>query len=120
MNDGIEDDLSSFIFHRSCLILHHSSLAEDAPMLTFSSLLLATVLAAADPEIQADVVIRGATLHDGSGKAGVVGDLAIKGERIVAVGTFKAAGTPKIIDGKGLIVAPGFIDLHTHSDNGIV
>ena len=35
--------------------------------------------------IDADYVIRGATLHDGNGKPGVVGDLAIKGERIVAV-----------------------------------
>jgi N-acyl-D-aspartate/D-glutamate deacylase len=66
--------------------------------------------------IDADVVIRGAMLHDGSGKPGDVGDLAIKGERIVGVGTFEVAGTPRVIDGKGMIVAPGFIDLHTHSD----
>ncbi len=81
-----------------------------------SSLLLLALLAGADTEVSADFVIRGATLHDGSGKPGVVGDLAIKGERIVAVGTFKVAGSPRIIEGKGLIVAPGFIDLHTHSD----
>ena len=68
--------------------------------------------------IEADYVIRGATLHDGSGKPGVVGDLAIKGDRIVAVGAVDIAGKPKIIDGKGLIVAPGFIDLHSHSDIG--
>jgi N-acyl-D-aspartate/D-glutamate deacylase len=80
-------------------------------------LLFAIVLVAADPQVEADIVIKGATLHDGSGKPGVVGDLAIKGERIVAVGTFQTAGKPRIIDGKGLIAAPGFIDLHTHSDN---
>src|SRR5262249_37205671 len=72
---------------------------------------------AGGPPVEADTVIKGATLHDGSGKPGVVGDLAIKGERIVAVGTFQTAGKPRIIDGKGLIVSPGFIDLHTHSDN---
>lgn len=88
-------------------------------MLQIATLLLA-LTAGADPEIQADVVIRGATLHDGSGKPGVVGDLAIKGERIVAVGSFKTAGKPRVIEGKGLVVAPGFIDLHTHSDNALM
>src|ERR1700689_2930257 len=80
-------------------------------------LLFCTILCSAP--IEADVVIRGATLHDGSGKAGVGGDLALKGERIVAVGAFEVAGKPRIIDGKGLIVAPGFIDLHTHSDRAL-
>jgi N-acyl-D-aspartate/D-glutamate deacylase len=69
--------------------------------------------------IEADVVIRGATLYDGSGKPSVIGDLAFKGERIIGVGAFEMAGKPRIIDGKGLIVAPGFIDLHTHSDIAI-
>lgn len=75
-------------------------------------------LLAADP-VQADVVIRGATLIDGSGQLSQKGDLAIKGDRIAAVGTFTVAGKPRTIDGKGLIVAPGFIDLHTHSDIAI-
>jgi N-acyl-D-aspartate/D-glutamate deacylase len=66
--------------------------------------------------IRADVVIRGATIHDGTGGPGVVGDLAIAGDRIVAVGEFKVIGSPRIIDGKGLVISPGFIDLHTHSD----
>jgi N-acyl-D-aspartate/D-glutamate deacylase len=66
--------------------------------------------------IEADVVIRGATLYDGSSAPGQKGDLAIRGDRIVAVGSFETAGKPRIIDGAGLIVAPGFIDLHTHSD----
>jgi len=38
----------------------------------------------------------------------------------VAVGKFEVAGSPRSIDCKGLIVAPGFIDLHSHSDSGIV
>jgi N-acyl-D-amino-acid deacylase len=70
--------------------------------------------------VAADYVIRAATLYDGSGKPGVIGDLAIKGDRIVGVGAFAVAGQPRVIDGKGLIVAPGFIDLHTHSDTPIV
>lgn len=84
------------------------------------SLLLATVLAvpasAQEEAVQADVVLKGATLIDGSGKPARVGDVAIKGDRIVAVGQFKVAGTPRILDCTGLVVAPGFIDLHTHSD----
>src|SRR5438128_1603163 len=70
----------------------------------------------ADPAVEADFVIRNATLFDGSANDGGPGDLAIKGDRIVAIGKFTVAGTPRHIDASGLIVAPGFIDLHTHSD----
>jgi N-acyl-D-amino-acid deacylase len=78
-------------------------------------------LAAADPApVQADIVLKGGTVYDGSGQPGVVGDVAIKGDRIVAVGTFAVAGNPKVIDCTGLVVAPGFIDLHTHSDGGAI
>lgn len=83
-----------------------------------ASLMLTLLFVAAAP-VEADVVIRGATLYDGSGKPGIVGDLAIKGDRIVGVGQFEVAGKPRVIEAKGLIVAPGFIDLHTHSDEPI-
>jgi N-acyl-D-aspartate/D-glutamate deacylase len=72
-----------------------------------------------EPAVEADWVIRGATLYDGSGAAGVVGDLAVRGERIVAVGRFAVRGKPRVVDGTGLVVAPGFIDLHTHSDDAL-
>jgi N-acyl-D-aspartate/D-glutamate deacylase len=78
--------------------------------------LLVCLLVSGQPAVEADVVVRGATLYDGSGAAGVVGDVAVRGERIVAVGKFAVAGAPREIDGKGLVLAPGFIDLHTHSD----
>src|SRR5262245_23150847 len=86
-------------------------------MLHLATLALLTCLTAAEPPVQADIVLRGATLYDGSGRPGVAGDLAIKGDRIVAVGTFATAGEPRILDARGLVVAPGFTDLHTHSDN---
>jgi N-acyl-D-aspartate/D-glutamate deacylase len=73
-----------------------------------------------DNPVQADFVIRNATLYDGSGQPAKTGDLAIKGDRIVAVGAFEVAGKPRVIDGTGLVVAPGFIDLHTHSDYPIL
>jgi N-acyl-D-aspartate/D-glutamate deacylase len=71
---------------------------------------------AADP-VSADVVIKNATIHDGAGKAGYVGDVAFAKDKIVGVGKFDVAGSPRVIDGTGLIVAPGFIDLHTHCDS---
>src|SRR6516162_1482326 len=80
---------------------------------------LLALLAAAEP-VPADIVLKGGTVYDGSGQAGVVRDVAIKGDRIVAVGDFKTDGQPKVIDCTGLVVAPGFIDLHTHSDNGSI
>jgi N-acyl-D-aspartate/D-glutamate deacylase len=85
-------------------------------MPTLTTLALLALLPAADPAVQADVIIRGATLYDGTGQPGKKGDLAIRGDRIVGVGTFTVAGSPRVLDGTGLAVAPGFIDLHTHSD----
>src|SRR5439155_22555861 len=72
-----------------------------------------------DTPVQADIVIRGATVVDGSGKPGRVADLAMRGDKIVAVGTFTVAGKPRVLDATGLIIAPGFIDLHTHSDTAL-
>ena len=62
-----------------------------------------------------DLVLRGGTLVDGSGRPGFAGDLGIRGSRIVAVGD--APGTAvTTLDASGRFVAPGFIDLHTHYD----
>jgi N-acyl-D-amino-acid deacylase len=63
------------------------------------------------------VIIRGAMLYDGSGQPGRKGDLVLGGGRIVAVGQGKVEGEARVLDGRGLVVAPGFIDLHTHSDD---
>ncbi|MGB6538757.1 MAG: D-aminoacylase [Xanthobacteraceae bacterium] len=62
-----------------------------------------------------DILIRGGTLFDGAGNPGVRGDLAISGGRIVASGHV-AGSARKIIDANSLAVAPGFIDIKTHSD----
>jgi N-acyl-D-aspartate/D-glutamate deacylase len=85
-------------------------------MFALTASCLALLLAADPAPVAADVVLRGGTILDGTGKPGAVGDLAIKGDRIVAVGKFPVAGSPRVIDCTGLVVAPGFIDLHTHSD----
>jgi predicted amidohydrolase YtcJ len=69
--------------------------------------------------VAADVVLKGGTLVDGTGAPRQRADVALRGDRIVAVGKFEADPNAKVVDVSALIVAPGFIDLHTHSDTGI-
>lgn len=63
-----------------------------------------------------NILIRGGLLFDGSGAAGVAGDIAIADGRIAAVGAKLSGPARKTIDAQGLAVAPGFIDIKTHSD----
>jgi len=63
-----------------------------------------------------DILIRGGTLFDGTGSPGGAGDLAIAAGRIAAIGATAAGPAAKVIDAAGLAVAPGFIDIKTHSD----
>ncbi len=60
-------------------------------------------------------MIRGGTLVDGTGAAPREGDVAIDGARIAAVGSVSGSGR-KEIDARGLVVTPGFVDIHTHYD----
>src|SRR5579885_2965977 len=62
-----------------------------------------------------DVKITGGTIIDGSGKPGVQGDVGIKSGRIAAIGKVHG-GAARTIDAGGLVVAPGFVDIHTHYD----
>jgi N-acyl-D-amino-acid deacylase len=58
-----------------------------------------------------DVIVRGGTVYDGSGSKGVVADVAIAGDRIVAVGDLGAVTATRTIDARGMAVAPGFINM---------
>jgi len=69
---------------------------------------------------QADLLLQNGTIYDGSGGPALRGDVAVAGERIVAVGSFPAGEAERVVDCTGLVIAPGFIDLHTHSDRSIV
>src|SRR5438045_9084392 len=62
-----------------------------------------------------DLVIRGGTLADGTGAALREADIAVKNGRIAAVGKVSGKGTEEI-DARGLLVTPGFVDIHTHYD----
>ena len=62
------------------------------------------------------LLLRGGTVIDGSGAPRFDADVRIEGERIVAVGANLAARGATVIDAGGRIVAPGFIDVHTHDD----
>ena len=61
------------------------------------------------------LIINGEVL-DGSGNRAIKQDVAINGDKIVAVGNLQNLSAKKIIDAKGLFLAPGFIDVHTHDD----
>jgi len=63
-----------------------------------------------------DVIIRGGHVLDGTGAAAVRADVGIRGDRIAAVGQLTGQAARQVIDATGLVVAPGFIDLHTHSE----
>ncbi|KQM76514.1 amidohydrolase [Sphingomonas sp. Leaf22] len=67
----------------------------------------------------ADIVIRGGTIHDGSGGKPITGDVELQGDRIVYVGRSRGTRAAQIVDARGQIVAPGFIDAHTHPDSYI-
>jgi N-acyl-D-aspartate/D-glutamate deacylase len=66
-----------------------------------------------------DVLIREATVYDGSGGAPFKADVAIVGETIVKVGQSIPGPAKRLVEAKGLALAPGFIDLHTHVDEGM-
>ena len=71
----------------------------------------------ASPQQPFDLLIRGGTIVDGTGNPWFLGDVAIRGDRIIAVGPPGAGATARrVIDARGLVVAPGFIDMHSHSD----
>ncbi len=82
-----------------------------------SSMLLSASAAAQAPAY--DLIIRGGTIYDGSGKAPFVGDVAIRGDRIVAVGKVDGAAKTEV-SAKGMAVAPGFINMLSWATESLI
>lgn len=87
-------------------------------------LMLAGALAAVPAEnvtharqrVRYDLVIIGGTVIDGTGRAGSAADVAMKDGKIAAIGRIPRSQAEQVIDASGLVVSPGFIDVHTHAD----
>jgi N-acyl-D-amino-acid deacylase len=84
-------------------------------------LIVALTLACGWPAwaVEVDVLLRGGVLYDGTGSEPTTGDVAIRGGEIVAVGRVDVDAAGRSIDCTDMVIAPGFIDLHTHCDGGI-
>ncbi|WP_299613242.1 amidohydrolase family protein [uncultured Tateyamaria sp.] len=63
-----------------------------------------------------DVILKGGEVFDGTGTAGVVTDVGVMNGKIATVGDLSKSSAAQVIDVRGLTVAPGFVDMHTHSD----
>lgn len=93
----------------------------NVPKATAPAALLAALSACATtaPGPRWDMVLRGGTIHDGSGGAGVTGDVAIRGDRIARVGRVRGSGKAEI-DARGLAVAPGFVNMLSWANESLI
>lgn len=67
-----------------------------------------------------DIIIKSGTVYDGTGRPPKRTDIGIKGDRIAAVGNLSRATAPTIVDAKGLAVAPGFVNMLSHSESSLI
>ena len=96
------------------------NLKNNFTVLLFIIFLFSTKIGQAQTKIQYDVYIKNACIFDGSLKDSTFNDIAISGDKIVYIGKpIKNVQAKNIINAKGLIVAPGFIDPHTHADSAL-
>ncbi len=77
---------------------------------------LSAFLCSCAPQPSFDLVIENGIVIDGSGSPGEQLDVGVSGAKIVAIGDLADSGARRRIDATGLVVAPGFIDMHNHSD----
>jgi N-acyl-D-amino-acid deacylase len=89
----------------------HRSILKGFPLFVWLAAVFHTP--AAEPKF--DLIIRSGKIVDGTGNPWFFGDIAVKGDRIVAIGTV-TGDAKREVEARGLVVAPGFIDMHSHSD----
>jgi len=80
---------------------------------------LAAIGSSASAQDSYDIVIAGGRIVDGTGGPWYYGDVGIQNGRIVKIGDLKEVRAAKRVEAKGLVVSPGFIDIHTHTDEDI-
>ncbi len=88
--------------------------------LCLSALLLCGAQPVAGKKQAISILIAGGTLIDGTGARRRAADVRIAGDRITQIGKLKPLPGERVIDAKGLIVAPGFVDVHNHSERGLL
>ena len=67
-----------------------------------------------------DLIIKNAQLIDGSGQTSYLADIAVNADKIVAIDNLQLADAKHVVDATGLVLAPGFIDVHTHDDTNVI
>lgn len=88
-------------------------------MVTLAALFALIAAGLLEAQERYDIVIQGGRVFDGSAAPWYAADVAIQGDRIVAVGRVDASRASRVIDARGLYVAPGFIDVHSHAPGGL-
>jgi N-acyl-D-aspartate/D-glutamate deacylase len=94
----------------------------DRNLKTLGLLILAAVsltCSCANKKADFDILIRGGRVVDGTGNPWFTADVGIRGDTIAEIGDLGSRKAAKVIDAQGLVVSPGFIDLHTHCDRGL-
>jgi N-acyl-D-amino-acid deacylase len=102
------------------IILIFGFLTQNQMKKSFLLFLAAFTLLASCKKQEYDVVIRGGTVYDGSGKQGVVTDVGINADTVAFVGDLSKAVGKREIDAKGLAVAPGFINMLSHCEASLL
>jgi N-acyl-D-amino-acid deacylase len=94
-------------------------MCHNTPMLRLSLLLISLAAALFAQPAPFDILITNGKIIDGSGAPWYYADIGIKGDSIAAIGNLADAPATQRVDARGLVVAPGFIDIHSHGRRGI-
>jgi len=80
----------------------------------------ALIWGAAGRQAEFDMLIRNGRIVDGTGNPSFIGDVGLRDGRVASIGRLANASAARVIDATGLVVSPGFIDIHNHSDDTIL
>lgn len=89
-------------------------------LLSISTIIAALILAACTPSPSYDLILRSGTIYDGSGTGPYMGDIAIEGDKIIALGELGKASAAHEINVEGLAVAPGFVNMMSWANESLI